>query len=227
MQTIAAIIPVRAGSRRIPDKNILPFGDSNLLIHKIRQLKQVKDLTEIVVSSDSDLMLEMAKNEGVNTHKREIEYADEKTMSFSEVVAYCAEFATTCEHIMWSPCVCPIVDSDVYSKAILLYKEKVLKLNQFDSLASFKEIKEFLWNENGPVNYGLREKHVPSQNLPNYYSIINGFYLYSREKMIKDKYFIGDNPYKLILDKFQSIDIDERIDYNLACFISSFLNKNS
>lgn len=51
--------------------------------------------------------------------------------------------------------------------------------------------------------------------------------MYSREKMIKDKYFIGDNPYKLILDKFQSIDIDERIDYNLACFISSFLNKNS
>lgn len=31
-----AIIPVRAGLRRLPNKNILPFGDSNLLINKIR-----------------------------------------------------------------------------------------------------------------------------------------------------------------------------------------------
>lgn len=226
MQTIAAIIPVRAGSRRLPNKNILPFGDSNLLIHKIRQLKQVKDLTEIVVSSDSDLMLEMAKNEGVNIHKREIKYADDKSVPFGEVVAHCAEYATKCEHIMWSPCVCPLIDNSVYQQAISLYNEYVLEKGLKDSLASFKELREFLWNDLKPINYGLREKHLLSQNLPVFYAINNAIYMYSREKMIKDKYFIGDNPYKLILDKFQSIDIDERIDYDLACFISSYLNKN-
>ena len=42
-----AIIPVRAGSRRLPNKNILPFGDSNLLVHKIRQLKKVVLIDEI------------------------------------------------------------------------------------------------------------------------------------------------------------------------------------
>ena len=59
-KTLTAIIPVRAGSRRLHNKNILPFGDSNLLVHKIRQLKAVKSIDEIVVSSDSDVMLEMA-----------------------------------------------------------------------------------------------------------------------------------------------------------------------
>lgn len=78
-QTITAVIPVIAGSRRLPNKNILPFGDSNLLIHKIRQLKQVNEIDNIVVSSDSDKMLKMAETEGVLTHKREIEYCDEKT----------------------------------------------------------------------------------------------------------------------------------------------------
>lgn len=39
---ITAVIPARAGSRRLKNKNILPFADSNLLIHKIRQLKKVK-----------------------------------------------------------------------------------------------------------------------------------------------------------------------------------------
>ena len=29
-KTVTAVIPVRAGSKRLPNKNILPFGDSNL-----------------------------------------------------------------------------------------------------------------------------------------------------------------------------------------------------
>ena len=81
-EKITAIIPVRAGSRRLPNKNILPFGDSNLLVHKIRQLQQVKNIDNIVVSSDSDKMLEIAKAEGVLIHKRAIEYADDKTKTF-------------------------------------------------------------------------------------------------------------------------------------------------
>ena len=39
--TITAIIPVKGNSTRLPNKNILPFADTNLLVHKIRQLKEV------------------------------------------------------------------------------------------------------------------------------------------------------------------------------------------
>ena len=60
-KTITAIVPVKGNSTRLPNKNILPFGDSNLLLHKLDQLKQVKEITDIVVSSDSDEMLEMAE----------------------------------------------------------------------------------------------------------------------------------------------------------------------
>ena len=60
MPKITAVIPVRAGSRRLPNKNILPFGNSNLLVHKIRQLKQVKQISNIVVLTDSNTMIQMA-----------------------------------------------------------------------------------------------------------------------------------------------------------------------
>ena len=39
----------------------------------------MSEITKIVVSSDSDLMLEMAKNAGADIHKRAPEYCDEKT----------------------------------------------------------------------------------------------------------------------------------------------------
>ena len=78
MEKITAIIPVREGSRRLKNKNIAPFAGTNLLINKINQLKQVKEITNIVVSSDSELMLAMAKSQGVNIHKRAPEFCDEK-----------------------------------------------------------------------------------------------------------------------------------------------------
>jgi N-acylneuraminate cytidylyltransferase len=65
-----AIIPVRKGSRRLKNKNIMPFAGENLLTHKIKQLQSVQEIGNIVVSSDSDEMLEMAHKLGVNTHKR-------------------------------------------------------------------------------------------------------------------------------------------------------------
>jgi N-acylneuraminate cytidylyltransferase len=40
--SITAIIPVREGSRRLKNKNIAPFAGSNLLVNKIKQLKEVQ-----------------------------------------------------------------------------------------------------------------------------------------------------------------------------------------
>lgn len=67
---ITAVIPVREGSTRLKNKNVAPFAGTNLLINKINQLKEVKEISRIVVSSDSDMMLAMAKERGVMTHKR-------------------------------------------------------------------------------------------------------------------------------------------------------------
>ena len=59
---ITAVIPVRAGSTRIKDKNIKPFAGSSLLEIKIEQLKRIPTVNEIIVSSDSRHMLNIAKD---------------------------------------------------------------------------------------------------------------------------------------------------------------------
>lgn len=190
MSFITAVIPVRGGSRRLPNKNILPFGESNLLVHKIRQLKKINSIDSIIVSSDSDTMLEMALKEGCGIQKRPDEYCDEKTKSFNEVVEYVSE-NIDCTHIIWAPCVCPLVNEQMYTNAINLY----LNLEEgYDSLISGKYFKEYIYGDKGPVNYNA-EKHVPSQYLPDWKVIINGFYIAKRLDMIKWKYLYGKNPY--------------------------------
>ena len=51
---LTAIIPVRAGSQRVKNKNLKPFAGTTLLEIKIETLKKVQGIDEIIVSSDSE-----------------------------------------------------------------------------------------------------------------------------------------------------------------------------
>ncbi len=208
--SITAVIPVRAGSRRLKNKNISPFNGTNLLINKIMQLKQVPAIDRIVVSSDSDLMLEMARENGALTHKRAPEYCDEKTKTFGEVVRHVAQ-SVEGDHILWATCTSPLVEPDTYTRAIKEY-HAALATGDYDSLASFEMIKRYLWTEEGPLNYELGLKHVPSQQLPPLYIVTDGILLAPREKMIEWAYFHGTKPYRFIVDKRAAVDIDDGLD---------------
>ena len=182
------------------------------MINKIDQLKKVKEISNIVVSSDSDLMLEMARSQGVTTHKRAIEFCDEKTKTFGEVVAHICENVSG-DDILWATCTAPLVFPKHYSEAIQLYYNAIEE--GFDSLVSMEAFKRYLWDDNGPVNYELGKKHVPSQQLPVLYFVTDGILLAPRKRMIEWNYFHGPNPYKYILDKRTSLDIDDGLD--LVC----------
>lgn len=206
---ITAVIPVREGSRRLKNKNIAPFAGTNLLLYKIEQLKKVPEIEQIVVTSDSDLMLNMAEKAGVKTHKRAPEFCDEKSKSFGEVVRHVAE--NVCgRHILWATCTSPLVSTQMYSDAI---KEYIPALEAgYDSLVAFEKIKRYLWDSKGPINYELGLKHVPSQELPDLFIVTDGILLAPREKMIEWSYFHGRNPYKYIIDKRSAVDIDDGLD---------------
>ena len=56
MTHITAVIPTRAGSERVKQKNIRKFGDTNLLrikIEKIIELKQSGYIDSIILNSNS------------------------------------------------------------------------------------------------------------------------------------------------------------------------------
>lgn len=212
MKTITAIIPVRAGSTRLKNKNVAPFAGSNLLVNKIHQLQQVKEITRIVVSSDSDLMLAMARAEGADTHKRAPEFCDEKSKTFGEVVRHIAENVDG-ETILWATCTSPLVFPKDYRAAIQAYYSAIEQ--GFDSLMSVESFKRYIWTEEGPMNYELGLKHVPSQQLPTLYFVTDGILMAPRKKMIEWAYFHGRHPYKFIVDKRTGCDIDDGLD--LAC----------
>ncbi len=210
---VTAVVPVRAGSRRLKNKNVAPFAGTNLLLNKIEQLKKVPEVERVVVTSDSDMMLAMAAGAGALTHKRAPEFCDETTKSFGEVVRHIAE-SVEGQHILWATCTSPLVSPAVYRQAIETYWGALY--DGYDSLVSFERIKRYLWDDNGPVNYELGLKHVPSQQLPDLYIVTDGILLAPREKMIEWSYFHGRHPYRFLVDKRTAVDIDDGLDLAVA-----------
>ena len=211
--TFTAVIPVRAGSRRLQNKNIAKFAGTNLLVNKIRQLRRVKNITNIVVSSDSIDMLKMAADEGVSTHQRELKYCDEKTVPFGGVVKHICENVPG-DNVIWATCTAPLVDEVIYEETISLYRRALDE--GYDSLMSVEPFKRYIWNDKGPLNYQLGLAHVPSQQLEQLYFVTDGILIAPRIKMIEWSYFHGTNPFKYVLSRRSSVDIDDEWDLAVA-----------
>lgn len=64
---ILAIIPARAGSKRIKNKNIVKFKGKPMIVQTLKVAKECKYIDQIVVSSESKKILNISKKEGVNT----------------------------------------------------------------------------------------------------------------------------------------------------------------
>ena len=56
---ITAVIPIRAGSQRVKNKNLRAFANTNLMELKINTLLRVPELTSIVVNTNSDLAIDI------------------------------------------------------------------------------------------------------------------------------------------------------------------------
>ncbi len=210
MKKIVALIAVRKGSQRVPNKNIRKFNDTNLLELKINQLKGVKGLCEIIVNSDCEKMLEIARKNGVTAVERDSYYAS-SYVNMSEVYKHFAE-TIEAEHIMYANVTNPLTETENYEEAIRLYFDS---LEKFDSLASCHEVKEFLWENNKPLNYD--PKNQPrSQDLPDIVALNFAISIIPRELMIERRNIIGNNPYFYKLDDIRSLDIDTRLDFYLA-----------
>jgi N-acylneuraminate cytidylyltransferase len=211
-ESIVAFIPVKKNSSRLPRKNLLPFADSTLLEHKIKQLQCVDKISEIIVSSDSEEMLEVAVNNGVLIDERPECFADE-TKPFSEFLEYMIS-KTDSNHLMWACCTSPLMTPERYREAIELYFQKI-KIG-YDSLISVFEFKHFMLDKNGPMNFERGPNHVNSQELPSYDIFTNGVILSPIESVKKWRYHYGPKVYRMNVSQIESIDIDTEFDYQVA-----------
>lgn len=210
---IKALIAVRSGSVRVQNKNLRPFAGSTLLELKIKQLLRIPELDGIVVNSNDDQMLELAEKLGVEAVRRAPFYASNE-VSMSDVYQNMAENIDT-DIIMYANVTNPLVEDITYSTCITEFFDMN---KQFDSLNSAHAVKEFMFLDNKPINYDLKNQ-PRSQDLPDIYALNFAISIISKANMIKNKNVVGSTPYLFPINEVEALDIDTPLDFEIGEFL--------
>lgn len=210
---LSAIIAVRKGSKRVPNKNIRSFADSNLLEIKIKQLLRAKGINNIYVSTDCPEMLATASAYQVKTDFRDPHYASDE-IPMNEVYGYLAHLAED-EHILFIHVTSPLLSDKSLQACIDTYMSLS---GDYDSLASVHTLQEYIWSDGSPINYDP-DCHPRSQDLPNYYALNFAVNLISKKSMLNQKNIVGKKFYPFPLSGEEAIDVDTMLDFKIAEFI--------
>lgn len=213
MKKIVAVIPVREGSQRVKNKNFKSFCGKNLLIHKIDILKKVKNLDQIIVNTDSDKAISIAKKKNVSYYKRDKYFASSKCTN-SEFWSNVAS-TTESKYILFTHCTNPIISVRTYEKSI---KSFFSNKQSFNSLNSVSDVKEFLFLNKKPLNFKLN-KAPNSQDLPNIFKLNFAISILETDYMRRKKTLIGSKPFFYKLDQIEGHDINTKYEFEFAKYL--------
>lgn len=211
-------LPCRKGSERVPQKNVRPFGGAShgLLGIKLEQLLRVSSIDEIVLSSNDDAVFSVAEH--YNDGRIRLDHRPESLASSSTSTDSLIEYVPSIikeGDVLWTHVTSPFCDASVYEEAIRCYIQS--QKEGFDSLMSVTEIRKFIWNKSGPVNYDAKKEKWPrTQTLEPLYEINSAIFIAPLKCYLERKDRIGHRPYLYKLNARQSFDVDWPEDFDLA-----------
>lgn len=202
----------------MPRKNIRPFGgvEGGLIEIKLQQLAKLRQVDEIVLSTNDDEILELAQAMRIpklRLHKR-AEHLSSSQTSTDELISHAADLIKE-GHILWTHVTSPFLTTEIYENIINRYVDA--QKQGHDSLMTTTLIRSFLWNEKGPINYDRAvEKWPRTQTLEPLHEINSGVFLTSAEVYQTRQDRIGASPILYPLDKLAGFDIDWQEDFDFG-----------
>lgn len=209
---VAAFVPIKLNSERVPQKNIRNLGNKKLCNWILEELVKVKGIDDsYVFCSDSAIAEALPPN---IKFKKRPEYLDQNsTLGWQIYDEFVAEVEA--DYYILAHATSPFVRASTMEKALDMVLER-----DFDSAFTTRPIQNFCWFDGVPINYELNE--IPrTQDLVPVYEETSAFFIFSRELWLREQRRIGHRPYIVQLDEIEGVDIDTELDFALAQSILS------
>jgi|TARA_B110001452_G_scaffold255290_1_gene247598 CMP-N-acetylneuraminic acid synthetase len=220
LDNISTVLTVRKGSERVKNKNLRSFCKKNLLIYKIETLLKVKSIKNIVINTDSNEAIKIAKDYGIGYHLRDPYFASSECPN-NEFWGHIAENTKT-EYILFTHCTNPLIKVSTYEDFINFF---VKNRQEHDSFNSVSEVKEFLILNQKPINFDFN-KAPNSQNLPDVIKLNFAINILPTSLMLNKKSLIGDKPFFYKLKDEEGFDINTNLEFSYGEFLFDQAKKN-
>lgn len=213
-----AIIPARGGSKRLPRKNVLHLSGKPLITYSIEAGTLSKYVDDLVVSSDSEEILNISQKFGANIIVRPDYLASDSATTY-DAVEHTLENISGYDYLVLLQPTSPLRTARHIDEAIEFLDEK-----DADAVVSVSEMEHSpLWSNSLPDNKSLKGflndeiAGKRSQDLEKYFRVNGAIYICKIDKFLEEKtFFIENNIFAYEMSRNSSIDIDEAIDFKLA-----------
>ena len=211
---VIAFVPIKFKSQRLKNKMLLPLGDYVLCQHIFFTLLKVKQKVNIdIYCFCSDEEIKKYLPDGIMFLKRDKCLDCNETKGIDIYNSFCKKIKGDIYGLFHATS--PFINES----SIIEGFNKVI-YNDYDSSFSCSQIKTFCWYNNTTLNYELTNV-VRTQDITPIYWETSAFYIF-KSNVIENNRRIGENPFMVITNKYESVDIDEQDDYDLA---RALLNK--
>ncbi len=200
MKKILAVIPARAGSKGVPNKNIRLINDKPLVYYAIKNALESDLITDIVVTTDSPEVEIIAKQMGVKC-KRRAEHlcTDSATL---DAVIYDACVGMEQDYVVTMQPTSPTLLPSTLDAAIKHCIDEDL-----DTVISVINNPHLSWSEKDGQKVPNYKERLNRQYLPPYY-LETGAFLISRASIVTEKTRIGHNVDVFEISQPEAIDVD-------------------
>ena len=213
-ETVAAFVPMKGHSERVPRKNVRTFNEKPLFHWILEALDRTTSVDTSVVDTDSERIADEARTEFDVTVIDRPEHLRGDEVSMNKILLHDVK-QTDADVYLRTHCTNPLLRPETIDAAL----DAAGADDDHDSLFSVTPLQMRLWDEDvTPINHE-RDRLLPTQELAPLYEENSNVYLFTRESIERRENRIGDDPTTFEMDRREAIDIDEMIDFEFAEFL--------
>mgnify|MGYP001765676948 CR=1 FL=1 len=213
---IAALVPMRHHSQRVPGKNYRPLAGKPLSHHIVETLLACPEISQVVVDTDSLPVIE-----GLQEHfptaviLERPEHLRADTIPMNEILAYDTA-QVEADLYLQTHSTNPLLHSNSISKAIQAF---TAQYPAYDSLFSVTRVQTRLWDQLGRAINHNPAILLQTQDLPPVYEENSCMYLFTRQNLLARRNRLGERPMMFEISADEAWDIDDELDFAIVDFL--------
>ena len=222
-----AIIPARSGSKGLPNKNILMLGNKPLIAYTIEAALKSKEFERVIVSTDSLEYKYIAEKFGAEVFMRSEELSNDKASSFVVIEDILNKIETPVDYFVLLQVTSPFRNENHIKESIEIFENGI---SEYDFLVSMQKSDKSsslikpIYDSGTLEEYNIDYSNYSRQKYDEYHP--NGAIFIGKVKeYLEQKHFFGKRAKAYFMNKEDSIDIDDSLDFEIAITILNKKNK--